>query len=84
MNQIIGNSIYKYLKKSIHIIESLDNLLSYIIENIGEVGQIIEQFRLDLAIKYLNLEYLEKRINGLLEINELIELASNKESMYVN
>ena len=41
----------------------------------NHIGKIIETLALDLAIKCMASESLEKRLNALAEINDLIEMA---------
>lgn len=57
----------------------MDALLSSCFES-QKVGEIIEPFRLQLALKLFFSESLEKRLNGLVEINALIEMARLKDS----
>ena len=66
-------------KKSFNLTcDILNGLLSYVIEE-AKANEMIEQFRLDMALVMLKFDYLERRLNGLTEINELIIMTLNKE-----
>lgn len=64
------------------LIELMGDLLQKAYPSL-EAGEMIEKFRLSVALKCLSSVSFEKRLNGIMELNELVEMVMRREANQV-